>query len=129
MLGAAVYVLVQAVRALLAGSESSTAAVALVLLGISVFVLPTLGLLKLRLAGILGSTALRGDGVLSAAGAALALIALVGAGAEAWWGWWWSNPTAALAIAAFLIREGAKTLRGSHDKTDATSAVSVVVQG
>ena len=61
---------------------------------------------------MLGSTALRGDGVLSAAGAALALVALAGAGAQSWWGWWWSNPVAALLIASFLIREGIRTLRG-----------------
>jgi len=112
MIAAAVYVVVQGVRALAAGTVTSSVPVALVLLGVSALVLPGLGVVKLRLARSLGSTALRGDGVLSAAGAALALIALAGAGAQAWWGWWWGNPVAAILIAVFLIREGTNTLRG-----------------
>ena len=111
MLAAAVYVLVQAIRALATGSAARSAPVALVLLAASVLVLPGLGLVKLRLARRLGSVALRGDGVLSAVGAALALVALAGAGAQAWWGWWWSNPVAAILIAVFLGREGFRTLR------------------
>lgn len=112
MLAAAGYVLVQAIRTLASGTAARTEPVALVLLAASVLVLPGLGVLKLRLARVLGSTALRGDGVLSAAGAALALVALVGAGAQSWWGWWWSDPVAALLIAVFIVREGIRTLRG-----------------
>jgi divalent metal cation (Fe/Co/Zn/Cd) transporter len=63
-----VYVLVQAIRALVGGMAAHNVPVALVLLAASVAVLPGLGLIKLRLARSLGSTALRGDGVLSAAG-------------------------------------------------------------
>jgi divalent metal cation (Fe/Co/Zn/Cd) transporter len=109
---AAAYVGVQAVRTLVAGTAARSAPVALILLAASVLVLPGLGVVKLRLSRVLHSAALRGDGVLSAAGAALALIALAGAGAQAWWGWWWSNPVAALLIALFLIREGIRALRG-----------------
>jgi divalent metal cation (Fe/Co/Zn/Cd) transporter len=111
MIAAAVYVGVQAIRALAAGTAARNEPVALILLAASVFVLPVLGAAKLRLARSLRSAALRGDGVLSAAGAALALVALVGAGAQSWWGWWWSNPVAALSIACFLVREGIRTLR------------------
>jgi divalent metal cation (Fe/Co/Zn/Cd) transporter len=112
MLAAAGYVGVQALRALVSGTAARNEPVALILLAASVFVLPGLGVVKLRLARVLGSTALRGDGVLSAAGAALALVALAGAGTQSWWGWWWSNPIAALLIASFLTREGIRTLRG-----------------
>jgi len=112
MLAAAGYVGVQAIRTLAAGTAARAEPVALILLAASVLVLPGLGVVKLRLARVLGSAALRGDGVLSAAGAALALVALAGAGAQSWWGWWWSNPVAALLIASFLIREGVRTLRG-----------------
>jgi divalent metal cation (Fe/Co/Zn/Cd) transporter len=111
MAAAAAYVLVQAMRALAEGTAAHNAPVTFVLLTASVAVLPGLGLIKLRLARTLSSTALRGDGVLSAAGAALALIALLGAGAQAWWGWWWANSFAAALIALFLAREGARTLR------------------
>lgn len=113
MLAAAAYVVVQAARALAAGTAARGAPVALELLAVSVLVLPALGLAKLRLARRLESVALRGDGVLSAAGAALALVALAGAGVQSWWGWWWSNPVAAVVIAVFLGREGVRTLRGA----------------
>ncbi len=112
MLAAAGYVGVQAIRTLAAGTAARSEPVVLILLAASVFVLPGLGVVKLRLARVLGSAALRGDGVLSAAGAALALVALAGAGVQSWWGWWWSNPVAALLIASFLTREGIGTVRG-----------------
>lgn len=111
MLAAGAYVVVQAIRTLTTGTAAHSQSVALVLLAASVLVLPGLSMVKLRLARVLGSEALRGDGVLSAAGAALALVALAGAGAESWWGWWWANPVAALLIACFLGREGFRTLR------------------
>ncbi|WP_370344820.1 cation transporter [Catenulispora sp. MAP5-51] len=112
MVAAAAYVGVQAIRVLAAGSAARAEPVALILLAASVVVLPGLGVFKLRLARELESVALRGDGVLSVAGAALALVALAGAGAQSRWGWWWSNPVAALVIACFLVREGVKTMRG-----------------
>jgi divalent metal cation (Fe/Co/Zn/Cd) transporter len=110
MLAAAGYVAVQAIRTLAAGTAARSEPVALILLAASVFVLPGLGFVKLRLARTLRSAALRGDGVLSAAGAALALVALAGAAVQSWWGWWWGNPVAAVLIALFLIREGIRTL-------------------
>lgn len=112
MLAAAAYVAVQAIRTLASGTEARNEPIALILLAASALVLPGLGIVKLRLARILGSPALRGDGVLSVAGASLALVALAGAGAQSWWGWWWSDPVAALLIASFLVREGIRTLRG-----------------
>ena len=46
---------------------------------------------KLRLAQQLGSSALRGDGVLSLAGAALAAATLVSLVVESALGWWWAT--------------------------------------
>jgi divalent metal cation (Fe/Co/Zn/Cd) transporter len=61
---------------------------------------------KLRLAGSLHSSALRGDGVLSLAGAALAAVTLASLAFDAAFGWWWSDAVAALLMAAFLLPEG-----------------------
>jgi divalent metal cation (Fe/Co/Zn/Cd) transporter len=106
MIAAALYVAAQAVRSLIAGSQPGHSTVGLVVLAGSVAVLPALGLVKLRLARRLGSRALRGDGVLSAAGAALAAVALAGTGLGKWLGWWWADSAAALLIAVFLAQEG-----------------------
>lgn len=68
--------------------------------------LPVLARAKLRLAGRLGSSALRGDGVLSLAGAALAAATLVSLLVQSAFGWWWADAVAALLIAGTLLREG-----------------------
>jgi divalent metal cation (Fe/Co/Zn/Cd) transporter len=66
---AAAYVVAQAAQSLITGVRPRQSAAGLLLLAGSVVVLPVLGCIKLRLAGRLRSRALRGDGVLSAAGA------------------------------------------------------------
>jgi hypothetical protein len=69
-----------------------------------------LGYIKLRLSGRLQSRALRGDAILSTPGAALALVAIAGLAVDRTLGWWWADPAAASLIAAFLFREGWRTL-------------------
>ena len=110
MLVAAVYVVAQAARSLITGAHPGHSVAGLVLLTGSLIVLPVLGYIKLRLAGQLQSRALRGDGVLSAAGAALAAVALTGLAVERSLGWWWADPAAASLIALFLLGEGWRTL-------------------
>jgi divalent metal cation (Fe/Co/Zn/Cd) transporter len=48
--------------------------------------------------------------VLTAAGAALALVALLGLLLDSAFAWWWADSAAALTIAAFLIVEGMRAL-------------------
>ena len=111
MLAAAAYVVAQAAQSLITGARPGQSAAGLVLLAGSVVVLPVLGCIKLRLAGRLRSRAPRGDGVLSAAGAALAAVALAGVAVERSLGWWQADPAAASLIALFLLGEGWRTLR------------------
>jgi divalent metal cation (Fe/Co/Zn/Cd) transporter len=63
---------------------------------------------KLRVAASLDSPALRGDGVLTLAAAALAAITLVALLASASLDWWWADPTAALIIAIALAGEAVR---------------------
>ena len=72
----------------------------------SVLVLPWLGRKKLRVAAALPSVALRGDGVLTLATAALAAITLLALLVTSTLGWWWADPVAALIIAIGLAAEG-----------------------
>jgi divalent metal cation (Fe/Co/Zn/Cd) transporter len=69
---------------------------------ISLLVLPPLGIMKLRLAVPLRSRALRGDGVLTIAAAALAVVTLIALLTSSVLGWWWTDPVAALIIAIAL---------------------------
>jgi divalent metal cation (Fe/Co/Zn/Cd) transporter len=101
----AIYVGFEAVRALADGSHPESSAFGFGIAAISVLVLPLLGAMKLRVAARLGSPALRGDGVLTLAAAALAAITLVALMANSLLDWWWADPAAALVIAVALAAE------------------------
>jgi divalent metal cation (Fe/Co/Zn/Cd) transporter len=103
-----------AVAALGGHSEAERSTAAVVLTAASMLVLPVLARAKLRLAGLLSSPALRDDGVLSLAGAALATVTLASLVLNAAFGWWRSDAVAALAIALVLLREGGRVLGSSQ---------------
>ena len=104
----ALYIGVQAVRALVEGSHPESSALGLILAVVSLVVLPWLGRQKLRVAADLASPALRGDGVLTIAAATLAAITLTALLLNSVFGWWWADPLAALLIAVALATEAVR---------------------
>jgi divalent metal cation (Fe/Co/Zn/Cd) transporter len=108
MFAVAIYVGVEAVRALMNSSHPESSAFGFGIAAISLLVLPILGVMKLGLAGRLGSPALRGDSVLTLAAAALAAITLLALLANSLLDWWWADPTAALLIAIALATEATR---------------------
>ena len=110
MIGVALYVGATAISALADHSVPERSLVGIVLTAASTLVLPFLARAKLGLAAQLRSGALRGDGVLSLAGAVLAAATLVSLIVRAALGWWWADAVAALAIAVMLVGEGLRTL-------------------
>jgi divalent metal cation (Fe/Co/Zn/Cd) transporter len=111
------YVAAGAIIALAGHSAPKNSDVGLALTAASAVVLPVLAGAKLRLAGPLQSPALRGDGILSLAGAGLAGVTLISLALNAAAGLWWSDAAAALLIAAFLLREGWKTIRSARTRS------------
>lgn len=109
-----VYLVVRAGIALAQHTEPEADPVAFAVTAASVLVLPVLARAKLRLAGPVRSQALRADGVLSAAGAALAAATLMGLALSTGVGLWWADSVAALLIAVVLARESALTLKTSR---------------
>lgn len=107
------YVGVSAVAALVNHDTPDRTTVGIALTAASVLVLPVLAGAKLRLARTLDSSALRGDGILSLAGALLAAVTLASLALNAGLGWWWSDAAIALPIAAFLLGEGWRTVLGT----------------
>lgn len=101
-----VYVVVEALRALIGGTHAEESPFGVVLAALAIAVLPWLGLRKLRVAGALPSGALRGDAILTVAAAALAAITLAALLVNSTLGWWWADPAAALLIGAALATEG-----------------------
>jgi divalent metal cation (Fe/Co/Zn/Cd) transporter len=104
----ALYVGLEATRALVNASHADESSLGVALALVSLFVLPWLGRMKLRVASALPSRALHGDGVLTLAAAALAVVTLVALLATTALGWWWADPAAALVIAGALAVEGTR---------------------
>lgn len=103
--------IIGAAHALLTHGEAESSTAQIVLLVISIVVLPPLALAKRRVADRLDSNALRKDALLTAAGAALALIALVAGQFGGSFGLWWADAAASIVIAGVLLREGWDILR------------------
>ena len=101
-----VYVVEEALRALIGGSHAKESTFGVILSALSLAVLPWLGRRKLQVASGLSSGALRGDGILSLAAAALAAITLAALLVNSALGWWWADPAAALVIGIALATEG-----------------------
>jgi divalent metal cation (Fe/Co/Zn/Cd) transporter len=104
----ALYVGLQAVRALIDGSHPEPSELAFGIAATSLLVLPVLGAMKLRLGRQLVSPALSGDGVLTTAAAALAAVTLLALAANSLLDWWWADPLAALLISAALAVEATR---------------------
>lgn len=102
------YVIAEAVRALAGGSHAEESAFGVALAALSLAVLPWLGRRKLQVARRLSSSALRGDGILTLAAAALSLVTLAALLVNSALGWWWADPAAAVLIGVALGIEGAR---------------------
>ena len=106
----AVYLAVQASRALAHRSGHPVSVFGIVESVAALLVLPALGRAKLHVARGLGSRALRADGLLTLFGAALAGVACAALTLERIQGWWWSDAVGALVISALLVGEAIRAL-------------------
>lgn len=111
LLVAGLYLAGQAIHSLFAHPASETSAIGVSIAVLSVCLLPPLASGKIRLATQLNSGALRGDGILTAVGAGLAAVTLLGLLVNTLLGWWWADPLAALLITSVLLREGWRALQ------------------
>ena len=99
----------EAIRRLAAGHPAQTSTVAVVTAALSAAVLAALFSWKRKVAAAIPSPALRADAWLSATGAALAVITLVGAAAAATW--WRTDPAAAAVVGGGAIVVGVANAR------------------
>lgn len=78
----------------------------------SVIIMPILAWFKLQVARQLESKALIAEAKETIACTILSVILLVGLGLNAWLGWWWADPLAALLMIPWLVREGLEGIKG-----------------
>ena len=106
LLALGVYIVTDSAWVLLTGSRPESSLIGIVLMALSLIVMPLLARAKLRVAGTLGSRALRADAHETIVCAWLSATTLVGLGLNALLGWWWADPLAALAMLPLIVREG-----------------------
>ncbi len=107
----ALYVAVDSVNALVRRDAPERSVTGLVLLALSAVVMPVLARAKRRVARALASGALEADAMQTSLCAYLSIIALTGVALNAFVGWWWADPVAALAMVPIITREGIEGVR------------------
>lgn len=115
----AAYVSLDAMRALISNSEAEHSAVGITLAAVSLAVMPLLSLIERRIGRELGSTSVVADSKQTLICSYLSAVLLIGLVLNSAFGWWWADPIAALAIAAFAVREGLEAWRGDTCATPA----------
>ena len=108
----AIYVGYEAVRALAEGKSPDRSTVGIVLAALSLAVMPTLAHFKRRIASKLTSGALETEARQTEICAWLSAVLLAGLGLNAWLGWWWADPVAALGMIPLIAWEGWQAVRG-----------------
>lgn len=102
----AAYLAVESVRDLAWHARPASSAAGLGIAAAALVVMPALALAKRRTGQALGNQALIADSAETAFCAFTSAATLAGVGLNAWLGWWWADPAAALVIAALAVREG-----------------------
>ena len=113
-LALALYVTLDAANALLTRAAPDESTVGIVLAAASLVVMPLLARAKRKVAVALGSRALQSEAQQTQLCTYLSAILLGGLTLNAFFGWWWADPAAALVMVPIIGREGVEALRG-HD--------------
>ena len=108
----ALYVSVEATRALIEGDHPDVSWVGIGLAAVTAPTMPVLARAKRRIGSRLESSATVKEGAQNMICAYLSVALLAGLLANALLGWWWADPVAALAIAAVAVKEGRESWRG-----------------
>lgn len=115
LLALAVYIVIDATRRLLGyGENAEGSGVGLILTGVSLVVMPVLAWRKLRTAEALNSKAMKADAYETIACVWLSVTTFIGVGLNAWLGWSWADPVAALLVVPLVVREGLEGWRGDE---------------
>lgn len=110
----AIFVTVDAVRALFGGSEAENSTIGIVLAAASLCIMPFLSWAQRQAGRELGSRSAVADSKQTLLCTYLSAVLLVGLLLNSLFGWSWADPIAALVIAAVAVREGLEAWRGDN---------------
>jgi divalent metal cation (Fe/Co/Zn/Cd) transporter len=102
----AAYLAAQSIADLVSQHRPGQSTAGIAITAAALVVMPLLALAKRRTGQQLGNQALIADAAESAFCAFTSAATLIGIGLNAWLGWWWADPAAALVIAGLAVREG-----------------------
>ncbi len=108
----AAYVAYDSITTLIWRESPETSYIGIGLLVISLIVMPILARSKRRIAKQIKSRALEADSKQTDLCVYLSAISLGGLALNAAFGWWWSDPVAALLMIPIIAKEGIEGLRG-----------------
>lgn len=102
----------ESVRRLIGSVHAKPVPAGMALAGASALVLAGLSFRKRRVASAVASRALLADGWLSATGALLGVVTVLGTGLASAFDWWWVDPVAAAVVACGAVVAGVALARG-----------------
>ena len=102
----AAYLTIESITDLVSQHRPGQSTAGIAVTAAALVVMPLLALAKRRTGQQLGNQVLIADAAESAFCAVTSAAALIGIGLNAWLGWWWADPVAALVIAGLAVREG-----------------------
>jgi divalent metal cation (Fe/Co/Zn/Cd) transporter len=108
----AVYITYEAVSDLLTKTSPEHSLPGVILACVSLVVMPRLSRAKRKVGRAMRSAAMHADAKQTEFCTYLSAILLGGLLLNAFWGWWWADPTAALIMSPIIAREGVEGLRG-----------------
>jgi len=108
----AAYLAVESIRDLIDRARPGQPTAGMIVPAAALLVMPSLAVAKHRTGTALANRTLIADAAESAFCAVISGAVLAGVGLNAWLGWWWADPAAALIIAALAAREGLEVWAG-----------------
>ncbi len=110
------FVLYEAITQLIAHEEPEKSLFGIVVAVLSLIIMPSLMLAKYRTGRLLKSKSLIADSKQTLACVIMSATLLIGVGLNYFFGLWWADPLAAIAIAVLLFHEGKEALEGEEDE-------------
>lgn len=115
----ALYVAFESLRDLVTADRAGESIVGIALNAIALAVMVPVAIAQRRTGRRLDSETLVAQSTETWVSNSLSLSLLVGLGANARFGWWWADPVAALAVAAFAAKAARETWREAREREDA----------